>query len=50
MVAFNNAAATTVSWATASEQIGGGFEVFSDGTKWYSMPAKASAAATMSVA
>ena len=50
MIAYNNAAATTVSWETAAEQIGGGFEIFSDGTKWYSMPMKPSAAATMTVA
>ena len=50
MVCYNNAAATTVSFETASEQIGSGFEIFSDGTNWYAGPFNGLATATMTVA
>lgn len=50
MIAYNNAACTTVSFETAGEQVGSGFEIFSDGTKWYSMPFNALESATMTVA
>ena len=50
MIAYNNAAATTVSFETAAEQIGCGFEIFSDGTKWYSCPFNGLVDATMTVA
>ena len=34
LVAFNNAAATSVAFSTAGNKIGGGGRVTSDGTKW----------------
>ncbi len=50
MVCYNNAAATTVSFETVSEQIGSGFEIFSDGTNWYAGPFNGLLTATMTVA
>lgn len=38
MVAFNDAAADSVSYETASEKIGGAFDVISDGTGWLVFP------------
>lgn len=38
MVFKNDLAANSVSYATSSEKIGGGFEFFCDGTKWYVLP------------
>ena len=50
MVCYNNAAADTVSFETAAEQIGCGFEIFSDGTNWYAGPFNGLVDATMTVA
>lgn len=38
MVADNDATATSVQLASANDIIGGGFRVFSDGTKWFALP------------
>jgi hypothetical protein len=38
VVGFNTAAADSVSLATSSEILGGGFFVFSDGNLWYALP------------
>lgn len=38
LVAFNDAAADSVAYQTASEIIGGGFHVISDGTSWLVLP------------
>ena len=35
LVAGNDATATSVAWTTATQQIGGGFMAFCDGTLWY---------------
>lgn len=34
MVTANDAAADSVAWSTSSEKIGGGFDVYGDGTSW----------------
>ncbi len=49
VVAHNNAAADGVSATQASEQIGSGFQVISDGTYWYAMPIYGAEDATLSV-
>lgn len=35
MVLFNNVAATSLAWSTASEKAGQGCRVWSDGLKWF---------------
>lgn len=52
LVAFNNAAATSVALSTANQRIGGSFEVVAnaDGTKWLVVPGLASITQTVTVA
>lgn len=50
MVCYNNASADTVSFETGTEQIGHGFEIFSDGTNWYAGPFNGLVDGTMTVA
>ena len=50
MAAFNDAAADSLAFTTASEHIGNGMMVFSDGTSWFSAVLIAGAAATATVA
>ncbi len=49
-VAYNDAAADGVSFETAAEQIGCGFEIFGDGTSWCVGPFNGLVDATMTVA
>ncbi len=38
MVADNDATATSVQYGSSGDIIGGGFRLFSNGTKWFAMP------------
>ena len=49
IAAHNDAAGSTVAFTEASEHIGNGFMVFSDGTLWYSVPLLGAHTATMAV-
>lgn len=46
----NNAAATSVSFATADNKVGSGFMVVCDGTLWYAFPYRGQGDATITVA
>lgn len=50
MVAFNDAAADSVSFSTASEKVGGMFEVIGDGTGWLVLPRLGADSQTVTVA
>lgn len=50
LATHNNAGATSVSFETGSEIIGGGFMVFGDGTLWYASPLVGAHTQTMTVA
>lgn len=50
LVAFNNAAATSITYSTAGELIGSGVRVACDGTKWIAMPILGSETATPTIA
>ena len=50
MATFNDAAADSLAFTTASEHIGNGMMVFSDGTSWFASVLIGGAAATATVA